>query len=218
MLHDIPHAVYHIDKGIVYTFKELLLRPGQMINGYWEGKRVKHYNPFSYFILIGGILAFINVKFADQLLKNANVPTASPKVFGKFDLMRWILEHPTVGMYVLIPFFSCASWLVYKKYKRTFPEHLVAYIYIIAQTQWMGLVLMPLQIFVPSTVLYYVSNVPILLWQIWAIHKVFESKPTWKSILRSVWNYILGYLVYMLTAILLGIIIGIIIRILKIPI
>ncbi|MBC8155688.1 MAG: DUF3667 domain-containing protein [Bacteroidetes bacterium] len=45
--HDIQHGLLHIDKGILYTTKELFTRPGHSIREFLLGKRVKHFKPIS---------------------------------------------------------------------------------------------------------------------------------------------------------------------------
>ena len=34
LFHDVPHSVWHVGKGIVYTFYQMLTRPGLTIRGY----------------------------------------------------------------------------------------------------------------------------------------------------------------------------------------
>jgi hypothetical protein len=40
--HDIQHGLFHFDKGVTYTAKQLFTRPGHSIREFIEGKRVKH--------------------------------------------------------------------------------------------------------------------------------------------------------------------------------
>ena len=37
LLHDLPHSVWHVDKGIAYTFWQMLTRPGLTTRGYLAG-------------------------------------------------------------------------------------------------------------------------------------------------------------------------------------
>jgi hypothetical protein len=69
MSHYLTHAFFHTDKGFFYTIKELLLRPGYTIKDYIDGKRVKHFNPFLFLIIIGGITTYL---FATLHLKLPN--------------------------------------------------------------------------------------------------------------------------------------------------
>jgi hypothetical protein len=65
LLHEVTHFFTHMDKGIRYTLKELIVHPGRMQLSYLEGNRVNHQKPFSmYFVsatFLGLILYWINL-------------------------------------------------------------------------------------------------------------------------------------------------------------
>ena len=53
MEHDLIHGVWHIDKGVLFTVKELILRPGDSVRGFIQGKRVGFFSfdpDYSYWI------------------------------------------------------------------------------------------------------------------------------------------------------------------------
>ncbi|MDH6353963.1 hypothetical protein M2132_000283 [Dysgonomonas sp. PH5-45] len=50
LVHEIQHSIFHVDKGILFTIKELLLRPSITIKGYLEGKRVNLFKPFGFVV------------------------------------------------------------------------------------------------------------------------------------------------------------------------
>ena len=43
LLHDLPHSIWHIDKGIASTFWQMLTRPGLTIRGYLAGQRTRQF-------------------------------------------------------------------------------------------------------------------------------------------------------------------------------
>ena len=43
--HELEHSVLHMDRGVLYSLKELMLRPGHLIRGYLEGRRAKQVKP-----------------------------------------------------------------------------------------------------------------------------------------------------------------------------
>jgi hypothetical protein len=55
LLHEIPHSIWHVDKGIFYTLRELLLRPGPSMLGYLRGQRARQFAPLSLLLLVTGI-------------------------------------------------------------------------------------------------------------------------------------------------------------------
>ena len=43
--HELEHSVLHMDRGIFYSLKHLILRPGHFIRDYIEGRRARHVKP-----------------------------------------------------------------------------------------------------------------------------------------------------------------------------
>ena len=37
--HELEHSVLHMDRGVLYTLKRLMLRPGHLIRDYLDGRR-----------------------------------------------------------------------------------------------------------------------------------------------------------------------------------
>ncbi|MBL8017583.1 MAG: DUF3667 domain-containing protein [Ignavibacteria bacterium] len=46
------HGIFHWESSILYTFKELLIRPGTVVQNYIKGKRKPYVKPIAYFIFI----------------------------------------------------------------------------------------------------------------------------------------------------------------------
>ncbi|MEO6150440.1 MAG: DUF3667 domain-containing protein [Mucilaginibacter sp.] len=53
LLHEAAHELTHFDKGILYSLKQLVIRPGIMQREYLAGKRKQHQKPFALFFLCG---------------------------------------------------------------------------------------------------------------------------------------------------------------------
>jgi Protein of unknown function (DUF3667) len=59
VFHELQHSIFHIDKGILYTTKQLFVRPGHTIREYIFGKRVKHFKPVAYIIILSTIYTLL---------------------------------------------------------------------------------------------------------------------------------------------------------------
>ena len=59
MPHDVLHSIWHVDKGILYTLRTIIRRPGLTIREYLAGKRVDHFRPLSLLFFITGLYALI---------------------------------------------------------------------------------------------------------------------------------------------------------------
>ena len=55
LIHDIQHGLLHLEKGFFYTTKELFTRPGHSIREFLAGKRVNHFKPISFAIILAGV-------------------------------------------------------------------------------------------------------------------------------------------------------------------
>src|SRR4051812_48133830 len=84
ILHEIPHAIFHIDKGIFYTIGQLCTRPGKTVIEYIKGKRIQHYSPIAYILLLSAIYLLVN--------KFANVATGTTYAVGN-EVLQEKIEH-----------------------------------------------------------------------------------------------------------------------------
>ncbi len=128
-LHDIPHSILHIDKGFAYTFRELLFRPGKTLAAYLEGKRMKHFKPFAYVLLMATIYIFGNhfLQFITQLFaqqRNFEIHFGEESFFTKYI---------SIFFFLMIPVLSLTTWLYFKKQKYNFWEHFLVNTYLTAQ-------------------------------------------------------------------------------------
>lgn len=129
-LHDIPHSIFHIDKGFFYTLKSMFTRPGYMIEEYLQGKRVKHFRPFAYVVIMSAICTFIikGIEWATVKVFVSNNPGVDAPVNDNF-----FAHYFTVFIFMMIPVASLITWLTFYKRKYNYWEHFLANTYIAAQ-------------------------------------------------------------------------------------
>jgi hypothetical protein len=56
ILHELPHAILHLEHALPRTIFALVRRPGHTIREYLAGKRVHTYSPFTLLFLVSGLL------------------------------------------------------------------------------------------------------------------------------------------------------------------
>ena len=56
---ELGYGLFHLNSGLFYTAKELLLRPAVTVRNYLSGKRVGYVKPFILLILCGVIYSFV---------------------------------------------------------------------------------------------------------------------------------------------------------------
>ena len=124
--HDIQHGLLHFDKGILFTAKELFLRPGITIRDFMTGKRVKLFNPISFVIFLATLQLVLNHIF--HLNQEINVEKYHGKTKTVIEIIRFILEdHYTYAtfQFFLPLYFSIGTYLAFKKQGYNFTEHFV---------------------------------------------------------------------------------------------
>ena len=128
-LHDIPHSVFHVDKGFFYTLKKMFADPGLALREYLEGKRIRHYRPFAFVLLmstictllIKGINYLINIRFQKQH------PGQSLE-FGH----GLFVKYPSLLIFMMIPVLSLITWLFFRKRPFNYWEHFLVNTYLAA--------------------------------------------------------------------------------------
>lgn len=128
-LHDIPHSVFHVDKGLFYTFWQLLKRPGETLKEYLQGKRIRHYRPFAYVLMLSAISALIvhwNITLIQHLeeeKKGVAIPIAE----------HFFAKYQSIFIFLMIPIVSLCTWIVFIKNRYSFWEHMLINTYMAAQ-------------------------------------------------------------------------------------
>ncbi len=127
-LHDIPHSVLHVDKGFWYTFKALFTSPGKMLASYIAGRRVQHFRPFAYVLILSAVYVFLSPvteHLAEQIEGRTIYLPANTRGFFE--------KYISVLIFILIPFLSLVTWLSFKKHY-SYWEHFLINTYLGAQT------------------------------------------------------------------------------------
>lgn len=122
LLHDIPHSVLHIDKGLPYTFFQLSINPGKALLAYLKGKRVRFFKPFAYVI----ILSTLSSLFIKTVSKESHIES-------KNTILSLFSHYPSVLIFALIPLVAIISWFVFRKKQLNYWEHFLIHTYLAAQ-------------------------------------------------------------------------------------
>ncbi|WP_298137105.1 DUF3667 domain-containing protein [Flavobacterium sp.] len=115
--HDIIHGVFHFDKGLPFTLKEIILRPSIVAKNYIEGKRVRYYN-FFYLTLV--IIGFTIL--AQSFIDKPSFRNNNPNYLKSLNFARENIKYILLSF---IPFFAISSRIVYRKVKLNFAEHCI---------------------------------------------------------------------------------------------
>lgn len=129
MLRLFVHTVTDLEAGFVRTVRDLFRRPAQVVSDYWRGKTVCYYAPFRYFLLWFALSLLINFWLGiDDLLQAALQPEALERELGVDrlnDADRLFDSWLNLVGIVLLPVNSLSTFLLFRKQRRTYGEHLI---------------------------------------------------------------------------------------------
>jgi len=125
IFHDILHGVWHFEKGILFTLKQALLRPGKAALEYIAGKRIRFYNVFYLTLLLIGLNIFIN-HIQDQLSHyyfNTDLDPQTDSAGKSID--NFLSGNSKLILFSFIPLLAINSFIFFRKKKLNFSEHFI---------------------------------------------------------------------------------------------
>jgi len=114
--HDLLHGVWHIERGILFTLKEAVLRPGRAALDYISGKRVRYYNVFYLCLLVIGL---------DALISHFFLPTVTYTQKSQTEVMSFIMHNIKFVVLGIVPMIAIDGWLLFGKLKLNVAEHFI---------------------------------------------------------------------------------------------
>lgn len=122
--HDLVHGIWHFDKGLLFTLREALLRPGYMAMNYIKGKRIKYYNVFYLILIVLGI----NLLLSHLLQQHYNIVEKTETeglVLHKdsADLSYYVKHYFKQLLFLMIPLFAFSGYISFRKLKLNYAEH-----------------------------------------------------------------------------------------------
>lgn len=124
--HDLLHGTFHIERGILFTAKEALLRPGKAALDYIAGKRKRYYNVFYLILITIGVMLF--TRHVDELFTTQSAEIVPEKVYlneasRKFDEL--FSQKSKLILLLFLPFSALNSYILFRRKKLNFSEHTI---------------------------------------------------------------------------------------------
>lgn len=190
---DIKYGLFHYNSKVGYTTKQLIIRPGNTIREYIAGKRVKHFQPLSYVVILTGVYAllhhFFHIEFVEE---GAGINENLDKV------AHFVNANYEVSTLLSIPLFAICTYFAFRRQGYHFMEHIVINSFIAGQKFILRILTFPLVYFTDHTPASGTVESLISLSEhvlmVWSLAQIFKQMPTGKLI----GHIILTYLFYML--------------------
>jgi Protein of unknown function (DUF3667) len=139
LLHEIPHSVFHVDRGLLPTLYWLALRPGRTINAYLDGKRARYFNPLSLLMIMAGLNTLLYSVFPLQFTGIGMAPGSPVDQAALQSGMTLIYRYYALSFALLLPLMAAASWLCFLGRGRCFGEHLTIQAFLSAFLAFFGI-------------------------------------------------------------------------------
>lgn len=185
--------VLEVNKGLIYTIKQLFTRPGHSVREYVQGKRINYRNYLELLLITIAVSYFLGeyaIIQTSDLLGYENMYKEANELVKKFG--RFSSEHTKLYMLMLIPINAVFSFLWFRRAKQNFMEHLIIITYkscveLIISTTFVIITIFYADILVLKTILNVISGL-IMLYSIWFLYQYFSffEYKKWKLIILSI--------------------------------
>lgn len=167
--------VFNLEKGFLYTLKELILRPEWVRDRYLQQGTARYFHPFRFVFVLATLSALLTVLMGAFGVNNGMEPFQSiPDSEQGAQFIRKIVDftqnYLAFIMLLAIPFYALVAGWFYRKFKLYYGEHLIMASYANGLALALGL---------PAIALILLPRGPI----------IFSMLSTLISVLAMAWVY-----------------------------
>jgi hypothetical protein len=210
-LHGLLFKYFH--KGILYTSKQLLTKPGDSVRGYLAGKRVNHFDPISLLITFAALYGLLYHTLGINLIDTTTVKDTKEAAENSA-INAWIIGHYALVTCTTLPFLALGSYLCFRKQGYNFVEHIVFNAFFASQRMLVHLATIPIQVMLNNTHdLHKFLNGMLIIdlgLLIWSYCQLFNKLKTGKVIRLTFLTYVLFIISYMSVVMLILILLHIV--------
>ena len=191
-------SVLFLEKGIFFTIKELLLRPGKSIREFLTEDRFRLIKPIIFIIVTSLIYTLSNqvFHFEEAYIKYEGIPQSSTtKIF------EWIGANYGYANIIMAIFIAFWLKLFFRKFSYNYFETLILLFFLMG----MGMLILALfgmiESFLKRPIIQYAS-IGLFIYIIWGIGQFYKGK--FSSYVKAFAAYVLGFLFFSFAAVLIG--------------
>jgi len=198
VLHEIQH-VLHFEKGILYTIKELMVRPGHNIRAFIADNRSRLVKPILFIIITSLIYTVIDHFFH---IEQGYVSYSNKKVSTAGLIFGWVQNHYGYGNMIMGMYIAFWLKLFFSKYGYNFFEILILLCFVMG----MGMLIFAVFAVVEGLTksgLMKIAGITGVAYCTWAIAQFFDKKRT-VNYFKALVAYGLGMITFSLSVMFLG--------------
>lgn len=125
IFHDVLHGTFHLEKGILFTAKEALVRPGKAALDYIYGKRKRYYNVFYLILITLGLTLFFRHYYKELVIGQGRDYVQNPVELNDASkaLDKIISQKSKLIVFLFVPFAALNSFILFRRKKLNLSEH-----------------------------------------------------------------------------------------------
>ncbi len=216
LLQDLIETITNVERGLIFTVKELTIRPFSLIQNYINGKTKPYYGPMRFLILWVTISVIINISlglFDEQQETISNFFTedlSEESIARQQEISRQFKKYANILPMLVVPFVSLMTLVFFKKGKLNYAEHLVTNAYLSGFTSLVGTIyqlifwLMGIPVFQGLFFTNFINTA----YYIWVYKKLFPY-PLLSTLIRTSLSLIIGFIIFSIFSGALGILFSI---------
>lgn len=211
IVHEIEH-VLHFEKGILYTIRELLTRPGDNVRRFITDDRSRLVKPIIFLIVTSTIYTLVSHFFhiEDGYITYRAVNNSEAGKSAIVPIFTWVQGHYGYANIIMGLFIALWTKLFFKKYDYNAYEILILLCFVIGMEMLFLSVFAILQGIIHID-LMQVAVIISLVYCTWAIGQFFDKKKP-VNYGKALAAYLLGMITFSLIGIFIGIAIDLIIK------
>jgi hypothetical protein len=211
ILHEILNLL-QFEKGVFFTAKRLLLRPGSSVKEYLNENRNIYTKPIPFLIITSLIYTLVaHFFYADKIYNEKEQLSFGESSVG--DILRWVQTNYGYANIIMGVFIALCIKLLFRKYKYNLFEITVLLCFVMGQ----GMLLLTLEAFfvglMSKQIFIGILTVISFAYPTWAIGHFFDKSKV-SSYIKAFLAYFLGYLLFYIAVILVGLTVDVISKLL----
>jgi hypothetical protein len=195
-------SVLNFQKGILYTIKELIIRPGKSVKTFIKEDRNRLVKPIMFLLVCSLIytLALSIFSFEDGYM---NYEVADSEMSTSKTILQWIGNNYGYSNIMMAVFITLWLKLFFRKYKYNFYEIFILLCFIMGMMMLLFAFFGILESLIDFSILQYGAMLG-MIYAYWAIGSFFDGKKK-RSYVKSFFAYGFGMMTFLILAIGVGI-------------
>jgi hypothetical protein len=202
ILHEVVH-VLHLEKGIFYTIKELIIRPGKSVKTFITENRNRLVKPVIFIIVTSLVYTIVSHWFLHE--EQYHTPAEKSIIASIAIILDWIQHHYGYANIILGVFIALWLKLFFRKHNYNFFEILILLCFVMG----IGMLLLTVSAIIEGLSgihLARITEIGSVVYCSWAIGQFF-NKPKIGAYFTALGAYLLGMISYYFLLIMLFIVV-----------